>query len=273
MKNNNRYGRLFAGLKEKNAGAFIPFVTLGDPDAGTSLEIIRALIKSGADALELGFAFSDPVADGPVIQAAGCRALAAGATPGGSFEIIAAIRKEFPEIPIGLLVYANLVISGGIGAFYAKAEAAGVDSVLVADAPVVEAAPFRGAAAAHGIDHISIVPPNAEAPALREMAAIGGGYTYYLGRAGVTGADREMAAPEREKIKMLKDAGAPPIVVGFGISSPKHVEAALKSGADGAISGSAVVKIIENNLENRQEMLDKLAEFVSTMKAAAKNKA
>lgn len=273
MKNKNRYDRLFTGLKEKNEGAFIPFVTLGDPDAKTSLEIIRTLIKSGADALELGFAFSDPVADGPVIQAAGHRALAAGATPQGSFEIIAAVRKEFPEIPIGLLVYANLVISGGIEAFYAKAEAAGVDSVLTADAPIAESARFRRAGTAHGIDHICVVPPNAGTRDLCEMAAIGGGYIYYLGRAGVTGTDKEMAKPEREKIKILKDAGAPPIVIGFGISSPKHVETALKSGADGVISGSAVVKIIENNLENHKGMLDGLTEFVSTMKAAAKNKA
>lgn len=272
MKNKKRYDRLFSELKGKNEGAFIPFVTLGDPDAGTSLEIIRTLIRSGADALELGFAFSDPVADGPVIQAAGGRALAAGVTPGGSFEIIGAVRKEFPEIPIGLLVYANLVINKGIEDFYTRAEAAGVDSVLVADAPTVESELFRRAATARGIAHIHIVPPNADAQTLRGIAATGGGYTYYLGRAGVTGADKEMAKPAREKIKMLKDAGAPPIVVGFGISSPKHVEAALKSGADGVISGSAVVKIIENNLDDRKEMLDGLAGFVSTMKAAAKNK-
>lgn len=272
MKNKNRYERLFAGLKEKNEGAFIPFVTLGDPDAETSLEIIRTLIKSGADALELGFAFSDPVADGPVIQAAGSRALAAGATPKRSFEIIGAVRKEFPEIPTGLLVYANLAVSGGIEDFYARAEAAGVDSILVADAPTVESGPFRRAAAASGISHVCIVPPNAGEQALRGIAAMGGGYTYYLGRAGVTGTETEMAQPEHEKIQILKDAGAPPIVVGFGISSPKHVRAALKSGADGVISGSAVVKIIENNLGSRKEMLDGLAGFVRSMKEAAKNR-
>lgn len=268
MKNKNRYDKLFTKLKEKNEGAFIPFVTLGDPDGETSLEIIKNLIENGADALELGFAFSDPVADGAVIQAAGTRALAAGATPEGAFAVISSVRKIFPEIPIGLLLYANLVVNGGTEAFYAKAKAAGVDSILIADVPSVESAGFRRAASEYEIDQIFIVPPDTDEAKLREIAALGSGYTYYLGRAGVTGADKEMANPETEEIKFLKQAGAPPVVVGFGISTPKHVAKALESGADGVISGSAVVKIIEKNLGDKGGMLAELAGFVSSMKAA-----
>ena len=265
-----RYEELFTRLKANGEGAFVPFVMLGDPDAAASLKIIEILIESGADALELGVPFSDPVADGNVIQAAASRALEAGVTPEGAFAVTARIRENHPRIPIGLLVYANLVLGKGLNAFYAAAAAAGVDSVLVADAPIAESADFLRAAKEHGIDQIFIAPPNADEVKLREIAAAGGGYTYYLGRAGVTGADRVISGLEKSKIKILKDAGAPPIVVGFGISTPGHVMAALEAGADGAISGSAVVKIIEKNLGDETAMHHELAVFVKEMKAAAK---
>lgn len=264
-----RYDELFSRLKEKGEGAFVPFVMLGDPDGELCAEIIDTLVESGADALELGIPFSDPVADGPVIQTAAARALASGATPRGALAIVAGIRRSYPQLPIGLLVYANLVSGGGLNSFYSEAAAAGVDSILVADAPTVESAPFVSAAREHGVEQIFIAPPNAGEAKLRQLASLGGGYTYYLGRAGVTGADRAMAGIEREKIKILKSAGAPPIVVGFGVSTPEHVAAALRAGADGAISGSAVVKIIEDNLGDSAAMRRGLAGFVREMKAAS----
>lgn len=272
MSRQNRYNRMFAKLKEKSEGAFIPFVMLGDPDAETSLAIMRTLAENGADALELGIPFSDPVADGPVIQAAAARALTAGSTPQSAFELISAVRKEFPEIPIGLLVYANLVVSRGAEDFYAKAQTAGVDSILISDAPSVESPEFLRVARTYGIDQIFIVPPNADERKLREIATLGSGYVYYLGRAGVTGADTEMANPESEKMRILADAGAPPIVVGFGISTPEHVTVSLQAGADGAISGSAVVKIIAGNLTDKEAMCRGLAEFTTRMKTATKER-
>ena len=141
-----RYETLFAQLKNRQEGAFVPFVTLGDPGPEQSLKIIDALIEGGADALELGIPFSDPLADGPTIQGAALRAFAAGVTPAQCFEMLAAIRQKHPTIPIGLLMYANLVFSPGIDAFYAQCARVGVDSVLVADVPVEESAPFRQAA-------------------------------------------------------------------------------------------------------------------------------
>lgn len=137
-----RYETLFAQLKNRQEGAFVPFVTLGDPGPEQSLKIIDALIEGGADALELGIPFSDPLADGPTIQGAALRAFAAGVTPAQCFEMLAAIRQKHPTIPIGLLMYANLVFSPGIDAFYAQCARVGVDSVLVADVPVEESAPF-----------------------------------------------------------------------------------------------------------------------------------
>lgn len=133
--------------------------------------------------------FSDPLADGPTIQAANLRAFAAGVTPEQCFEMLATIRQKYPEIPIGLLMYANLVFSNGIDEFYQRCAEVGVDSVLVADVPVVESAPFRTAALRHGIAPIFICPPNADDELLREIASYGRGYTYLVSRAGVTGAE------------------------------------------------------------------------------------
>lgn len=166
-----RYETLFAQLKNRQEGAFVPFVTLGDPGPEQSLKIIDALIEGGADALELGIPFSDPLADGPTIQGAALRAFAAGVTPAQCFEMLAAIRQKHPTIPIGLLMYANLVFSPGIDAFYAQCARVGVDSVLVADVPVEESAPFRQAAMRHNIAPIFICPPNADDDLLRQIAS------------------------------------------------------------------------------------------------------
>ncbi|KAB2506438.1 tryptophan synthase subunit alpha, partial [Enterobacter hormaechei] len=156
-----RYDNAFAQLKARQEGAFVPFVTLGDPGPEQSLKIIDTLIDAGADALELGIPFSDPLAEGPTIQNATRRACAAGVTPSQCFEMLAAIRQKHPTIPIGLLMYANLVFSRGIDAFYAECARVGVDSVLVADVPVEESAPFRQAAMRHNVAPIFICPPNA----------------------------------------------------------------------------------------------------------------
>ena len=155
-----RYDNLFAQLKARKEGAFVPFVTLGDPNPEQSLKIIDTLIAAGADALELGIPFSDPLADGPTIQNATLRAFASGVTPTQCFEMLAAIRHKHPTIPIGLLMYANLVFNRGIDAFYAECARVGVDSVLVADVPVEESAPFRQAAMRHNVAPIFICPPS-----------------------------------------------------------------------------------------------------------------
>lgn len=186
-----RYDNAFAELKSRQEGAFVPFVTLGDPGPEQSLKIIDALIEAGADALELGIPFSDPLADGPTIQNATLRAFAAGVTPTQCFEMLAAIRQKHPTIPIGLLMYANLVFNRGIDEFYAECARVGVDSVLVADVPVEESAPFRQAAMRHNVAPIFICPPNADDELLRQIASYGRGYTYLLSRAGVTGAENK----------------------------------------------------------------------------------
>ena len=213
---------------------------------------------------------SDPLADGPTIQGAALRAFAAGVTPAQCFEMLAAIRQKHPTIPIGLLMYANLVFSPGIDAFYAQCARVGVDSVLVADVPVEESAPFRQAAMRHNIAPIFICPPNADDDLLRQIASYGRGYTYLLSRAGVTGAENRAALPLHHLVEKLAEYHAAPPLQGFGISAPEQVSAAIDAGAAGAISGSAIVKIIERHLDEPQTMLDELKAFVQSLKAATK---
>jgi len=263
-----RYENLFKRLKDRKEGAFVPFVTLGDPTPEQSLKIIDTLIEAGADALELGIPFSDPLADGPTIQNATLRAFAAGVTPAQCFEILTTVRQKYPDMPIGLLMYANLVFSRGIDEFYAQCEKAGVDSVLVADVPVEESAPFRQAALRHNVAPIFICPPNADDDLLRQIASYGRGYTYLLSRAGVTGSENGTALPLNHLVDKLREYNAAPALQGFGISAPAQVTAALDAGAAGAISGSAIVKIIEKNLDNSTAMLAELKAFVQGLKAA-----
>lgn len=263
-----RYQQMFTRLDNLKQGAFVPFVTLGDPNPELSLDIIDTLIAAGADALELGIPFSDPLADGPTIQNATLRAFSAGVTPTRCFEMLGAIRQKHPDIPIGLLLYANLVYSNGIDNFYSRCARVGVDSVLIADVPIQESAPFRAAAIKHGIDPIFICPPNASDELIKQLAENGTGYTYLLSRAGVTGAENRSHLPLEHLLVKLKEYGAAPAIQGFGIAEPAQVKESLAAGAAGAISGSAIVKIIEKHQQQPEQMLKALSLFVSTMKSA-----
>ena len=254
----SRYAAMFR--RSGNAGVFGAFVMLGDPDLDSCAAILDELVAGGADMVEVGIPFSDPVADGPVIQAAAVRALANGTTPADCFALLKAFRARHPDVPVGILTYANLVLARGRDHFYAQAAAAGVDSVLVADVPVLEAEPYVAAARAHGVDAVLIAAINTPRERLREIARLGGGYTYCVARAGVTGANREAAFEHEAMLDALREAGAPPPVFGFGISRPDHVRAALAAGAAGVISGSAIVERVARGEE--------VAPFVREMKAA-----
>ncbi|WP_416308701.1 tryptophan synthase subunit alpha [Neptunicella sp. SCSIO 80796] len=266
----DRYADLFNQLKTKNEGAFVPFVMLGDPDIDTSFEIICTLVDNGADALELGFPYSDPIADGPTIQLASIRALGQHIRPDDCFDIIQRVRQRYPHIAIGLLLYSNLVFKRGINAFYQTAAQHGVDSILLADVPLREGEPFRLAAREHGIKQILIAPPNASEDALADIARNTQGYTYLLGRAGVTGTESTATTPVTELVNKLNQHHAAPAIIGFGISKPEHVKAAIAAGAAGAIAGSATVNIINDNLSDKSALHSKLADFVRQMKAATR---
>lgn len=272
-----RYQQAFADLTAKNEKAFIPFVMIGDPNAEQSFNVIKSLIDAGADALELGIPFSDPSADGITIQMAALRALDSGINTDTCIDILAKVREYAPNIPIGLLLYGNLIFARGIDTFYADMAKAGVDSVLIADLPIRESLPFREAALKYNVAPIFIAPPNANDETLQEVSSFSRGYTYVLSRAGVTGVDtaaeetnEATASPAQALISRLKEYNAAPPVLGFGISTPQQVKDALIAGASGAISGSAVVKIIEDNLNDHNKMIKDLSTFVINMKAATK---
>ncbi|OOF37458.1 tryptophan synthase subunit alpha [Rodentibacter heidelbergensis] len=267
----SRFNRQFATLNAKNEGAFVPFVTLCDPTFDRSFEIICTLVDNGADALELGFPFSDPLLDGPVIQAANNRALEAGHSTEDSFKLLEKVRSKYPEIPISLLLCVNLIFAKGLDAFYQRCAEVGVDAVLVADIPLLAKEDYINAAKKHGIQPVFICPPNADAKTIQGVAENSEGYTYLVSRAGVTSAENQTHAKNLDTlIEQLKAHNAPPILQGFGIAQPNQVKEALQLGAAGAISGSATVNIIASNLDNQAKCLAELAEFVKAMKAATK---
>lgn len=267
----SRFDNLFDRLKAKNEGAFVPFVTLCDPDFDRSFEIIETMIANGADALELGFPFSDPLLDGPVIQAANKRALDAGYSTDACFTLIEKIRAKYPDLPIGLLLCANLIFVPSTERFFQHCRQTGVDAVLIADLPVLAAEEFVPTAKKYGIQPVFICPPNADENTIQRIAKLTEGYTYLVSRAGVTSAENQAHASNLDNlVGSLKQANAAPILQGFGIAKPEQVKEALRLGADGAISGSAIVKIIECNLDNQANLLEELAEFVQAMKAATK---
>jgi len=268
VKNNQRYDHMFAELDSKGQGAFVPFVMLGDPSIEQSEKIILKLIESGADALEVGIPYSDPIADGPTIQAASIRALSHKITPTDCLNLLKRVREKHPQVPIGLLLYSNLVLAAGIEQFYQQAKDAGVDSILIADVPIREAANFKTIADNFGLDQILIAPPNATPETLQKIGELSSGYTYLLGRAGVTGAETKAEVPAKELIDNLQSVGAARPILGFGISTPDQVAEAISAGAAGAISGSATVNIIAKHLDDENAMLSALVQFVSEMKAA-----
>lgn len=266
----DRYAAMFDRVDRAQEGAFGAFVMLGDPTPDACVAILDALVAGGADMIEVGIPFSDPIADGPVIQAAAVRALQAGATSATCFSILSNFRARHPDVPVGILTYANLVANRGRDAFYAAARNAGVDSVLVADAPALEAEPYAASAAAHGVAHVMIAATNTPDAALRRVADLGRGYTYCLARGGVTGVGADVALDHGNLFDALNAFNAAPPVLGFGISRPDQVASGLAAGARGVISGSAIVALIA---EHSEAAAEPVRAFVTSMKAATRNAA
>lgn len=281
----SRYPQMFQRLADAGEGGFVPFVMVGDPDAGLSEAVIAALIEGGADALELGVPFSDPVADGPTIQRAHIRALEAGVGFRSALEVVARVRERHPELPIGMLIYGNVPFAVGLETFYRECAQAGIDSVLLPDVPVREGDAFSQAAEAAGIDAVYIAPPSASPDTLAGVAAASHGYVYAVSRAGVTGTETASSTIGlAEAVARLRADAAAPVMLGFGISTPEQVAEAIAAGADGAISGSAVVKVVEahapalmsapagspERATELEALRAELIELVSAMKAATR---
>jgi tryptophan synthase alpha chain len=255
----SRYAAMFDRLGKE--GAFGAFLMLGDPDLEISASLLDAVIAAGADMVELGIPFSDPVADGPVIQAAAQRALAAGVRIGACLDLIAALRARHTEVPIGILTYANIVVARS--GFMRDAAEAGADSLLIADVPSLEAEPFTLEMEQAGIEPVLIAAANTPDPAIGRIASLSKAYTYCVSRAGITGthAGGEF---DPQLIRRLEAAGAAPPVFGFGISKPEHVRLALSAGAKGVICGSAIVKKVG--------LGEDVTELVRSLKAASRER-
>jgi tryptophan synthase alpha chain len=236
----SRYAAMFNRLRNRGEGAFGAFLMLGDPDLQTSARLLDALIDGGADMIEVGIPFSDPIADGPVIQAAAKRALDSGMRVADCFVLISALRARHSDVPIGILTYANLVVARA--GFMRDAAEAGADSLLIADVPSIEAEPFAREAEQAGLEPVLIAAANTPDSALERIATVSKAYTYCVSRAGITGT-HAAGRFDSELIQRLRRLGAPPPIFGFGISAPEHVQVALESGAAGVICGSAIVEI------------------------------
>ena len=267
MINMKSYREVF----ENNQGAaLIPFLVLGDPEEERSLELIKTVIEAGADILELGVPFSDPIADGPTIQKADIRALEKGMNCRRAFEMIEQIRA-YSEIPIGLLTYYNLLCHYGLEAFYRDAAAAGVNSVLVADLCIDDAGEVSEILGRKGLDSVYMVTPNTSRERRAKIAELCTGFIYTVSLLGVTGARGELGGLVGPLVQTLKQETKVPVCVGFGVSKPEHARQLAKVGADGVIVGSAVVNIVERNLTSADGGRRELAEFIKNMKQALNN--
>jgi tryptophan synthase alpha chain len=259
-------GRLDDLFNGRNRPAFIGFTVGGDPDRKTSIRIAKALIDAGTDILEIGVPFSDPVADGPTIQKADERALAAGTTPDTIFEIVRAVRT-FSNVPIVLLTYYNIVYRRGTGRFYYEAREAGVDGILVADMPLEESDEVTEIAGRNGIDTIFLITQTTSDERIKKISARARGYLYLVSVLGVTGVRENIDGGAIDLLQRARRHTSLPLALGFGISSPDHAKTCAAAGAEGIIVGSAIVAIIERNLGRPDMMEQELKEYVAGMKA------
>jgi tryptophan synthase alpha chain len=262
-----RLEEAFRAAKKNGRAAFIPYITAGDPNLEATVELVRALARAGADVIELGVPFSDPIADGPTNQRAAERSLAVGTTLAGVLASVEVVRRDL-EIPIVLFTYANPVVRYGLERFAEDASAAGIDGVLFTDVPAEEMTPFEEQLSANGLDLIMLVTPTSDRRRMKAAARFGGGFLYLVSRTGVTGARQDLDAELSDNIRAAHKASKLPVAVGFGISSPEQVGrvAAL---ADGVVVGSAIVSRI-GALGACEELNEEIEKFAAELAAACK---
>jgi tryptophan synthase alpha chain len=258
------YKQVFSELKRT---ALIPFFVIGDPDFDTSLEVVKAAIDAGADILELGIAFSDPIADGPTIQKADIRAMRSGMNISKALEFIKKV-KAHKDVPIGLLMYYNLIYQYGTEKFFTDFHEAGVNSVLVADLSIDDADEIAGSARTAGLDTVFMVTPITDAERMKLIASKTTGFIYAVSVLGVTGSREKLSERIEGLVSRLKAVTAVPICVGFGISKPEHAVTIAAAGADGVIIGSKIVKLIEDNLGDKEKLLAEVSGFIGEVKDA-----
>ncbi len=249
----DRIAETFARCRSENRAAFVAYLCAGDPDAATSLEACRALLRNGVDVLELGVPFSDPLADGLTNQLAAQRALESGMKASGVFALVKTLRAEFPAAPLVFYTYYNLVFSNGVDAYVKAAAEAGVDGFLTLDMPPEESDEVAAACTKYGVKTVFIVAPTTPESRLDTVTKAATGFIYYVSREGVTGVRDVVAKNIPEAVAAIKAHTALPVVVGFGIGTRAHV-AEVAAHADGVVVGSALVNVIRDNLADRSKI-------------------
>jgi len=260
----SRLAARFSALKTRQSKALVTFITAGDPDLSATQEMIHLLEEAGADIIELGVPFSDPMADGPTIQLSSERALASGTTLHGILEVVKKVRTR-SQIPIILMGYLNPVHAYGYDSFCRDAAAAGVDGVLLVDMPPEESQKLTLPARRHGLDVIFLLTPTSDAARISAVNKIGSGFVYYVTVTGVTGARTSVSGTLVQELTRVKQTVSLPIMAGFGISTPEQA-AEIGMLADGVVVGSAIVKLFEQY--RGEELKQKLRYYVTALKQA-----
>ena len=260
----SRLAETFEALRRRGERALVAYFTAGDPSLGDTRRLVLEAARRGADVIELGVPFSDPIADGPVIQRAGMRALARGTSLARVLETVATLRAE-TRVPLVLLTYYNPLLAFGLKAFAQTAAEGGVDGVIVADLPVEEAGPLAAEAEAAGLDLVQLVAPTSTPERVRSIARRSRGFLYVVSLTGVTGERRELPRDLEAQIRTLRLVTTTPVCVGFGIGHPAQV-AAVGRLADGVIVGSAIVRLVEERADSPTLVAD-VGDFIAALKA------
>lgn len=267
----NRIDKKFRDLKEKKDNALICYVVAGYPDIRTSENIIVALIEGGADMIEIGIPFSDPIADGNTIQEAIHQSLLSGITPEQCLELSQRIRNKFPDVPLIIMTYSNILFRIGYEEFLRRAKVKGIDGCILPDIPFEESEEYVTAAKKTGIATIFLTAPNTEEKRLKDINEICSGFLYVVSVFGITGERKKFDRYTYDVIKKVKKItkNKIPIAAGFGISKPEHVRNMLQAGADAVIVGSAIIRKIKET-ENKKKLPSILRDFTIDMKNACR---
>jgi tryptophan synthase alpha chain len=258
-----RIGKLFEDLKRDGRKGLLAYLTAGDPSPARTPELVEALVRGGADLVELGVPFSDPIADGPVIQRAGERALKAGTTLHKVLEIASEIRKR-SEVPLLLFTYLNPVVRYGLDRLAKDAAECGIDGCLLTDASVEEAHEYVDAMHKHGLDTVFLAAPTSTERRLKLVAKYSTGFVYLVSRTGVTGEQVSLSTAVAPLVRAMRAVTDLPLAVGFGVSRPEHV-AELATQVDAVVVGSALVRVIEQHLDS-PDLAQELEAFVRQLK-------
>jgi tryptophan synthase alpha chain len=259
-------GEMFRGI---HGAAFMPYICCGDPSARFTMKLAETLVENGADAIELGIPFSDPVADGRVLQQASSRALSAGMTPKKALRLVASMRRRGISIPIIIMSYCNTFYSQGAARMLAQAKKAGADAVIVPDLPLEESQGFRKECRKAGLDFVPLTAPGCSEGRIRRIAKGAGGFLYAVSVSGTTGARKKVATEALSLVARARRSSGMPVAAGFGIATPGHARQFARSGASGIIVGSRIAEIYSKSIkEGEKKALEEIAGYCRAMKSA-----